>query len=255
MDIQKVASQFGKLIVKNSPQILTGLGCAGLVSTAILTGRATIKATTILQEEEAGIFSDHGRPLTPSEKIKHTWKCYISAGIVGATSIACIIGANSVNTQRNAALAALYSISETAFREYKTKVVEEIGKPKEAKIRREITKDTIIANPIGDRTIIITGHGDVLCYDKLCDRYFYSSYEFIRQKVNDLNYSLRSEMWLDLNDLYDALGLKNTGLGDQCGFDMDRGYIEIDYDTEFDPEVGKPCLVIDTKVHPKNYQN
>ena len=39
--IEAVAKNLGGVISKNSPHILTGLGCAGLVSTAILTGRAT----------------------------------------------------------------------------------------------------------------------------------------------------------------------------------------------------------------------
>ena len=104
--------------------------------------------------------------------VKLTWKVFIPPILMGATSIACIIGANSINTSRNAALAALYSLSETAFREYKNKVIEEIGRNKELKIRDDITKDQINNNPMRDRTVIITGNGDVLCYDKLSDRYF-----------------------------------------------------------------------------------
>ena len=110
----------------------------------------------------------------------------------------------------NAALAALYSLSETAFREYKEKVVEEIGRNKELKVRDSIAQDRVTTNPVGDRTIIFTGNGEVLCYDALCDRYFKSSAEKIRQQVLELNEDLRNDMWLDLNDLYYAIGLPST---------------------------------------------
>lgn len=248
--IQQMAKNLGGVLSKNSPHILTGLGCAGLISTSILTSKATIKAIYILDQDKAYRVKNHEpEKQSGQEIIKLTWKVFIPAGVVGATSIACIIGANTVNTKRNAALAALYSLSETAFRDYKSKVVEEIGKAKETKIKDAVAHDTIAQNPLGDRTIIVTGNGKVKCYDKLCDRYFESSYEFIRQRVNDLNYRLRTEMWLDLNEFYYAIGLPDSKLGRQVGFDIDRGQIEVEYSTQLD-EQGVPCLVIDAKVYP-----
>lgn len=243
LDVSKTLKGVGSFISHNSTHILTALGCAGLISTAVLTGTAVPKAIRILDQ--------YDKDLTELEKFKHTWQVYIPAGVVGATSIACIVGANTVNAKRNAALAALYSISQTSFADYREKVVDEIGKIKETKIKDEIAQDTIVKNPVGDRSVILTGKGDVLCYDKLSDRYFTSSYETIRQKVNDLNYDLLSDMWLDLNDLYYALGLPEAKLGNLMGFDLEKGKIEVDYSTALDPH-GTPCLVIDTVVYPKH---
>lgn len=239
---KEMLKNLGGTISKNSPHILTGLGCAGVLTTAILSGKAGIEAYKILDAEE--------RAVDKKEAVKLTWTLFIPPAVVGASSIACIIGANTINVKRNAALAALYSLSETAFREYKAKVVQEIGKTKETKIRDEIAKDVVTANPPGDRTIIITGNGEVLCYDRLCDRYFKSSPEKIRQQVLELNYDLMTEMWIDLNDLYYAIGLPSTKLGNMMGFDIDKGRIEIDYSSQLTPE-GQPCLVIDTTVYPK----
>jgi hypothetical protein len=219
--VQQGVKNLGGVISRNSPAILTGLGCAGVLTTAILTGRATLRASEILKMEAP----DEQLPAT--EIVKLTWKVFIPPVLVGASSIACIIGANTINTHRNAALAALYSLSETAFREYKEKVVEEIGRNKELKVRDSIAQDRVTTNPVGDRTIIFTGNGEVLCYDALCDRYFKSSAEKIRQQVLELNEDLRNDMWLDLNDLYYAIGLPSTKLGNQVGFDMDKGYIQV----------------------------
>jgi hypothetical protein len=243
--VQQGVKNLGGVISRNSPAILTGLGCAGVLTTAILTGRATLRASEILKMEAP----DEQLPAT--EIVKLTWKVFIPPVLVGASSIACIIGANTINTHRNAALAALYSLSETAFREYKEKVVEEIGRNKELKVRDSIAQDRVTTNPVGDRTIIFTGNGEVLCYDALCDRYFKSSAEKIRQQVLKLNEDLRNDMWLDLNDLYYAIGLPSTKLGNQVGFDMDKGYIQVDYTGTLTPE-GQPCLSIDMTVYPKH---
>ena len=248
MNLSRVSQgvkNLGGVISRNSPTILTGLGCAGVLTTAILTGRATLQASEILKMEAPN------EQLPPADIIKLTWKVFIPPVLVGASSIACIIGANTINTHRNAALAALYSLSETAFREYKDKVVEEIGRNKELKVRDSIAQDRVTTNPVGDRTIIFTGNGEVLCYDALCDRYFKSSAEKIRQQVLELNEDLRNDMWLDLNDLYYAIGLPSTKLGNQVGFDIDKGYIQVDYTGTLTPE-GQPCLSIDMTVYPKH---
>ena len=251
-DITKITKNLGGLISKNSPHILTGLGCAGLLSTAILTGKATPRAIMILEEEIDYRERKRLEALSKMDKVKLTWKCYIPAGVVGAASIGCIIGANTVNMKRNAALASLYALSESAFREYKTKVVQEIGKPKETKIRDEIAQDKINVNPPTQNTTIYTGVGDSLCYDTISDKYFLSSYETIRQKVNTLNYKLRNEMWLDLNDYYEAVGLHMTKLGSMVGFDIDKGEIDPFYSTCLDPQ-GRPCMSITLDVYPKHY--
>ena len=244
----KIAKNLGDLATKNSPHILTGLGCAGLLSTAILSAKATPKAVRLLEDEEVYREKKHFTPMTKLDKAKLTWKCYIPATVVGGISIGCIIGANTVNTRRNAALASLYAMSETAFREYKSKVVEEIGKNKATKIYDETIKDKIIENPPKDN-VIITGNGDVMCLDLLSGRYFESSLETIRQKINELNYDLRSEMRMNLNEYYYSIGLSPIPLGEMVGFDLEKGQIEAVYSTQMTPH-GKPCIVVDLYVYP-----
>ena len=249
-ELAQISKNLGGLISKNSPHILTGLGCAGVLSTAILAAKASPKAVKLIEEEEDFRIRKGYIPMSNMEKVKLTWKLYAPASIVGLTTVGCVIGANTVNMRRNAALASLYAVSETAFREYKTKVVQELGKPKELKIRDEIAKDHIQQNPpLGN--VIVTGGGDILCCDKLGERYFYSSYETIRQKVNDLNYRFRNEMRIDLNEFYYEVGLSETKIGGLMEFNIDQGQIEPHYSTQL-TEDGRPCLVIDLEVYPKD---
>lgn len=250
-EISAITKNLGGLISKNSPHILTGLGCAGVLSTAILSAKATPKALDLIDYEEGYRESKHLNPMNQWDKVKLTWKCYIPAGVVGATTIGCIIGANTVHAKRSAALASLYALSESTFREYKSKVVREIGIPKETKIRDEIAREHILQNPLQPGSVIFTGNGDVLCYDKLSGRYFTSSYETIRQKVNDLNFRLRNEMRINLNEFYYELNLPEIELGNLMEFNIEKGEGKIDphYSTQLS-EDGKPCLVIDFAVYP-----
>ena len=73
--------------------------------TTVLAVKATPKAMEKIKEVEKNkkeeFDRDHGYSeldtmfkLTKPEVVKATWKCYIPAAISGATSIACIVGAN-----------------------------------------------------------------------------------------------------------------------------------------------------------------
>lgn len=53
----------------------------------------------------------------------------------------CLIGASSVNLRRNAALATAYTLSESALKEYREKVVETIGEKKEQAVQDAVAKE------------------------------------------------------------------------------------------------------------------
>ena len=114
-----------KSTIKHSPEILTGIGIAGMVTTTVMAVRATPKALELLKKEEdyRKIDRENGIPeqfvsekISNIDAIKICWKCYIPAAITGSLSIACLIGASSVNARRNAALATAYSIAETSLK-------------------------------------------------------------------------------------------------------------------------------------------
>jgi Family of unknown function (DUF6353) len=245
-------------ISANSPIILTGFAVTGLITTTILAVRATPKAMGIVVEEECERIRQHQisggsgilSPLGKFEVVKLTWKLYIPAAGVGVTTILCILGVHSVHSRRSAALASVYTITDTAFREYKSKVVETIGKNKELAIRDEVSADRIKANPSGANEVIFTGKGDNLCYDSLTGRYFKSDIEKIRRSVNVLNKRLMNEMFITLNELYYELGLASTILGESLGWNIDKGLLDISFSTTLD-EDGTPCLVLNYDVSPK----
>lgn len=254
--IIRFAKNLGGEISKNSPTILTSFAVAGVITTAIFAVRATPKAIELIRmREEAMKDSEEGVYHAPVslpkiEAIKLTWKLYIPAIGMGLITIGCIVSSNSINQKRNTALATVYGITEAAFREYKEKVVETIGKNKEIKVRDEITEDHIKNNPKGSNEVIFTGKGEVTCYDSLTGRYFKSDIEKIRKAINELNRDLLTDMFVSVNDLYYAIGLPCTTLGDTMGWDIDKGLIEVSFSSQLS-EDGEPCLAVNYEVTPK----
>ena len=125
-----------------------------------------------------------------------------------------------------------------------------IGKNKEREIRDEVAKDKIINNPVNNRGVILTGKGDTLCYDALTGRYFKSDIEQIRRAINELGRSMLNHMSITLNDVYYALGLETTKIGEMIGWVIDDGLLEPDFSSQLTTD-GTPCLVVDFMEQPR----
>lgn len=242
----------GNKLSEHSPEILTGIGITGLLSTTVLAVKATPKALRLIDEKKEENNTDE---LTNMEVVKTCWKCYIPAAVTASVSVACLIGANSVNSKRNAVLATAYKLSESAFSEYKEKVIETIGEKKEEEVRDKIAKDRIEKNPVNNNEVIITGKGDVLCYDVVSGRYFKSDVDKIRKAENTLNKKLMNDMYCSLNEFYDLIGLPFTQMGFDLGWNVNDSLVEIEFSTQLS-EDDTPCVVIQYSILPKcDYQH
>ena len=242
----------GNKLSEHSPEILTGIGITGLLSTTVLAVKATPKALRLIDEKKEEYDTDE---LTNMEVVKTCWKCYIPAAVTASVSVACLIGANSVNSKRNAVLATAYKLSESAFSEYKEKVIETIGEKNEKEVRDKIAKDRIEKNPVNNNEVIITGKGDVLCYDVVSGRYFKSDVDKIRKAENTLNKKLMNDMYCSLNEFYDLIGLPFTQMGFDLGWNVNDSLVEIEFSTQLS-EDDTPCVVIQYSVLPKcDYQH
>lgn len=252
-----IIKQASNQIAKHSPEILTSLAVGGMVTTVVMAVKATPKALELIQLEHDAILMNLDEDvleydMPKKDMIKVAWKPYIPAMIMGTATIACIIGAHTVSSRRTAALASAYSLTETALTEYKNKVVEQIGKGKEEKVRDAIAADHLKENPISEVEILeLPGDGQ-LCYDTLSSRYFKSSIEKIRQTVNCLNERLLREDYLSVNDLYYSLGLRETPLASDLGWRVDNGLIDVKFSAQL-TETDTPCIVIDYQIVPQYY--
>ena len=252
-NLANVVASTKRFVNKRSPEILTGLGITGMITTTILAVRATPKAIQLIDEKKKEQWVDD---LSPLEIVKIAWRPYLPAVIIGVTSTACLIGSCSVNARRNAALATAYKLSETAFSEYKEKVVETIGDKKEHSVRDKVAEERIKKNPVSKNEVIITGNGKTLCFDPISGRYFMCSIEVIKKAENTLNKQMIHDIngYVSLNDFYDEIGLDHTSVGNDLGWNTDQ-LIDIDFSSHLNDN-GEPSVVLDYMVAPNyNYCN
>lgn len=264
LNLSNVTKQITGTLKKKSPEILTGMGIGLGACTVGLAVKATPKALMLIEEKKREINNDilaeakatgqdkceHVDKLKVTDTIRVTWKCYIPAAVTGVASVACLVGASSTNARRNAALAAAYTISESALKDYKRKVVEVVGEKKEQEVRDAVAKEKIERDPVETKEIIITEKGETRCYDVLSGRYFKSDIDMLNRAVNELNRKLIDQSYMSLNDFYYAIGLPEIKIGDYLGWRVDQGLVELDFSAQLSGD-GIPCLVMDFGDAPK----
>jgi hypothetical protein len=243
-------------LARHSPEILIGIGITGMLTTTVLAVKATPKALRLIEEKKAELDVE---TLAPVEAVKTTWKCYIPAAVTGAVSVACLIGSHSVHARRNAALAAAYKLSETAFTEYRGKVVETIGEKKERTVRDRVSESQVKNTPVATSNVIVTGKGKTLFFEPLSSRYFYSDLEKIKRAENKLNKEIICDAFdhgVTVNDFYSEIGLPHTKTGDNLGWKI--GYLIDIYPSaqmvdEGEEHEGEPCVVLNF-TNPPRYE-
>lgn len=227
-----------KTVVKHSPEIFLATGIATSLAAVIFAVQATPKALKKIEEAEA---------VKTEDKIKAAWKCYIPAAVLFAMSATCLIAGHKVSTKRNAALAAACTITETALRQYKDAVVENVAPEIKEKIEDTVmTKQIQHAEDPRDAQIYISDKDGVLCYEPQSGRYFKSSKDAIKAAMNELNHDMLVDGYggtASLNDFFDKIGLPDTDAGEALGWNMSNGLVEIIFGAQIAPD-GQPCLVL-----------
>lgn len=227
---------------KHSPVILFGAGVVGVVSTVVLASRATLKLEEVIQEAndaldkaltlESHNYSEQDRNrdilLIKVKTVTRLAKLYTPAFIVGSLSIAALTGAHVTLTRRNLGLTAAYAGLDKAFRQYRERIVEELGADKEKELRYDLV-DTEIEQktPDGSVTRIVKKRGprgysqyamlfgeDNKNWQK---EHMYNSF-FIQNIQAYANVKLRANGHLFLNEVYDMLGLPRTRAGQIVGW-------------------------------------
>lgn len=236
----------GRFAIDHEPEILTAIGAAGTVTSVVFAwkgGAKTARELERLQYESEDI---------PTLKDKAKVVAPIVAPIIFTTagSIACFALAHRTLAKRNMALASLYSLTEAAYKDYKDKVEETVGKNKAKKIREEIAKDKIEKNPPIEDYILWTGHGEQLCYDMLFGRYFRSDAEYIRKCVNDINELLLIDRYVSLNTFYERLNLPPIKIGNDLGWRYDDQLLWVTFSSELAFN-NQPVLIMDYAITPE----
>ena len=234
---------------KNASTILTYIGSSGVIATSVMAVKVTPKALTLLENAK----TEKGEELTKTEKIKVAGPAYIPAVLIGASTIACIFGANILNQRQQAALMSAYALLDNSYKDYKNKVQELYGKDSNKHIKEEISKDKYEENPYSIE------EGKQLFYDEFSQRYFESTTEQVLRAEHEVNRMLATDYGVYLNEFYELLEIDRTDYGDYLGWSTGEivetyGYCWIDFHhTKVIMDDGMECTIISMHTEPTLY--
>ncbi len=242
-DIKQITAGAGEALKKFSPEILAVVGVGGVITSGVLAARATLKLEALVTElEERKQFHHyrHQEGLISDEQLKkdlfrtqlqfvgQLGKLYGLPISIGVASLGALLGAQGVLKKRNVALVGAYKSLEGAYAKYRERVVAEVGEEKEREIRlnlRALEDDEKSDTPMAleDRKHVLLGASAYAVYfdrESSSEWSANSDYNvaFLSAQQNVLNQDLKTKGFLFLNDVYKALGMETTEVGQQVGW-------------------------------------
>lgn len=169
--MSRTCNKIGFQLQKKSPEILVVAGIAGVVVSAVMACKATIKAQEVAEETKGTIDEIHeaeengmtkaGKPYSAEDTKKDLTTAYVQTGVkyaklyapsvvLGAASIACILTSHKLMKQRMAAVAAALSATDKAFKDYRNRVMERFGEQVEKEIRYNIKAQEVKKTIVGE---------------------------------------------------------------------------------------------------------
>lgn len=207
--MNKLLRQVKTFANRNAATILTVAGSAGVAATSVMAVKATPKALQLIEKAK----EEKGEDLTKLEVVKTAGPVYIPAVIMGASTIACIFGANIMNKRQQAALASAYALLDSSYKDYKKKVEELYGEDANGRIREEIAKDKY------DESDISAEDDDkILFYDDFSERYFEAKMEDVIRAEYNINRKISLWGSAALNEFYEALDIPAVDYGEFLGW-------------------------------------
>lgn len=194
---------------KNASTILTCAGGVGVVATAVLAVKATPKALERIETAK----KEKGEPLSKWETVQVAGPAYIPAVVTGASTVACIFGANILNKRQQAALMSAYAFLDNSYKEYKAKVGEVYGEEANAHIKEEIVRDKYI-----DDEIRLEDTNKELFYDMFSERYFESTMADVIKAEYEINKKISNFGGAYVNEFYELLDIPQLDYGASMGW-------------------------------------
>ena len=246
-------SKFSTGLRRSSPTILTVLGIAGVVGTTVMSIKATPKAMKLIKAKKDELNTDK---LTPTELVQTTWKCYIPTALIGAGTIACIIGIGVMDKRNQAALTSAYAMLNESYKQYRQAAKKVYGEDADNKIHAEMAKDAMVADGCWGYQVynmdMDPESEQKLFYDLTSKKYFTTTMAAVLNAQYHVNRNLALRGDCSLNEYLSFLGIDEVDKGDEIGWDINYMIEEMDsYWLDFDNqkttlEDGLECITIDT---------
>ena len=240
-------NKIGFQIQKKSPELLVAAGIAGVVVSAVMACKATIKASEVAEEAKETIDEIHeieekgitraGNPYSIEDTKKDLTTTYLQTGvkyaklyapsvILGAASITCIVASHRVLKKRNIALAAAYTTMER-FGEQVEKEIRYNIKAKE--IKKTVVDETGKKEKVKEVVDVPAVDGwDPSQYSPYARRFDETHPNwtknpemnrfYLKARQAQANDMLKARGHLFLNEVYDMMGFPRTKAGAVVGW-------------------------------------
>lgn len=254
---------------KHSPEILLGLGLVGVVASAVLAAKATLKVNEVVVEAKETVYqiklagergmigdTEKGRLYSKDDHDKDLAVAYVQTGLkfaklygpsvgLGVLSMASILASHGLMKRREVGLIAGYNLIAESFSSYRKRVVEELGPEIDKNYRHGIYETEFTDKEVGEDGIVTktkkkqknmakrTVSGFAKFFDEYSTQYqpnAENNLYFLRLQQNHANDMLRVRGHVYLNEVYDMLGLPRTREGGIYGWIMNGdGTTNIDF--------------------------
>lgn len=250
------------LLKKHAPEIFIIFGIAGVAKSAIMLYKAAPKARLLIDEakneivqinqikeiykvekySKADYYKDLG--ITYSHVSVDLAKTLLPGILLGGLSVGLIWGAHGIMKNRNLALMAAYKAIDEGFKDYRRRVVKELGQEKDWQFRYGVEEKTVEVEETDEkgktkkvkkvvRTLDPNGHSIYArFFDETCSEWNkVPEYNIIalKCKQNFANDMLHARGHLFLNEVYDALGIPRTQAGAVVGWCLGEGDNFVDF--------------------------
>lgn len=253
-NLTKTCNKVSFQIKKYSPEILVVAGVAGVVVSAVMACKATLKVNDIIDEAKDTLDDIRSLPeesegeYSVEESKKAVAVVYAQTGLkfaklygpsvtLGALSITTIFASNNILRKRNVALAAAYATIDKGFKEYRSRVVERFGEDLDRELLYNIKAKEIeetVTDEKGEEQIVkktvevvdIEGCSSFARYFTASSKCWEGTRDynllFLRAQQQYANDLLVSRGNLFLNEVYDMLDLPRTEAGQIVGWKYDK---------------------------------
>ena len=250
--------------IKNSPSIFMYAGAVGVIASGVLACRATLKLDTITKEPKEKIEKikevrddETVEDYSPSDARKDMFivygamaldiaKLYAPAVILGGLSLAAMIQSHNILNRRNAALTAAFATVTESFKKYRKEVVDRYGERADYEMKHGIRQEKVEVEETDEngktkkKKVTI----DVMDQPSEYARYFDESCDgwdkdpeynlmFLKAQQQYANDKLKAKGYLFLNEVYAALGIKDSKEGQIVGWVYDPNNTDIDNYVDF----------------------
>ena len=222
-------------VKKYSPEILFGIGVAGVIAIPIISAIGTMKAQDRIEEYYEEVPEEEERD--KKELAKRVVPCYIPTVAACGLTISAFAGGKKIADGRAAAVLSLL-ISERKSKDILIeKMKEKFGQGKTEDVIAAANVEAHKANIneqeefIKGCKVINTGLGDVLFFDKETATYFRACEDAVRKAENYINRKLtQNAIYVSMNDFLEQLNLPWMGMCEDIGWEACDHHLEVHID-------------------------